>query len=161
MSARYRGAVQRAARCSVWCISDLLAHVLTCSRAHVLPYERQEAEERQAQRAAMQEDDARHDAVERSRREAEAARRARRAATGQPPQWGGSGPPQGGECWDPAAAWRGSVASAERAAAEVASGLGLAYELAAEKLEGVAAGLRQAAAGAGAGAGAGGRHAPP
>ena len=144
--------------------------VLTClspthhSPTYVPLYERQEAEERQAQRAAMQEDDARHDAVERSRREAEAARRARRAATGQPPQWGGSGPPQGGECWDPAAAWRGSVASAERAAAEVASGLGLAYELAAEKLEGVAAGLRQAAAGTGPGTGAGAgspRHAPP
>ena len=125
--------------------------------------ERQEAEERQAQLAAMQEDDARHDAVERSRREAEAARRARRAATGQPPLWGGSGPPLLGENWDPAAAWRGGVASAERAAAEVASGLGLAYELAAEKLEGVAAGLRQAAAGAaGAGAGAGSpRRSPP
>ena len=67
------------------------------------------------------------------------------------------------ENWDPAAAWRGGVASAERAAAEVASGLGLAYELAAEKLEGVAAGLRQAAAGAaGAGAGAGSpRRSPP
>ena len=38
----------------------------------------------------------------------------------------------------------------------MASGLGLAYELAAEKLEGVAAGLRQAAAGAaGASTGAG------
>ena len=92
-----------------------------------------------------------------------AARRARRAATGQPPRWGGSGPSLLGENWDPAAAWRGGVASAERAAAEVASGLGLAYELAAEKLEDVAAGLRQAAAGAaGAGAGAGSpRRSPP
>ena len=57
--------------------------------------------------------------------------------------------PQLEEGWDPAAAWRGGVASAERAAAEVASGIGHAYELAAEKLEGVAAGLRQAAAGTG------------